>query len=593
MERFAKQAAQILEKVLERPFAEEELSFPPDRTHGDFAFPCFKLSKEQRKAPPIIAQEMTSKILASGVPGLESFHIAAVGPYVNFTVKPEVAMKEMLTEILKSTDEGSFAALKPKSRGRWVLEYSSPNVAKPFNIYHLRGTALGAVLSRAGLHRGYDVTRINHLGDWGTQYGKLAVAYSRFKNDLPENPTTLDLVNIYVKFHQDAEKDPSLEDQAREAFVLLEKDDPEMKALWQACVDIALEDFKKTYSRLDIDFDYYWGESYYKDLLKPLIHQLKHQGLLVESEGAFVVPVTDREGRELPPCILEKSDGASIYATRDVAAAIYRQDKFKFDRMTYIVGGEQKLHFQQVFGVLRKMGFKWESICEHIATGLYRFKDAKMSTRKGNFVTLESVLELAKQKAAELMRERTKESASEYSDFDGGYEGFIESASEAVSIGAVVFHDLSTDPARDVDFDLDRVVSFEGETGPYLQYGYVRCLSILRKASGNSGKSGAIPTIAFDAKVLGKLTHPAEITLVKQLGQFGHHLERTLTHSKASQLCNYLLDVTKDFGHFYRECHVIGDDKELTQARLMLVEASRRILGLGMKILGVPRPVRM
>ncbi|MCM0606873.1 MAG: arginine--tRNA ligase [Xanthomonadaceae bacterium] len=584
MQRFAIQAAELIADSLGKPFTVEELSIPQDRTHGDFAFPCFKMAKELRKAPPEIAKDFASKIQSSAHKYLSSFTVASVGPFVNFTVTREAAMNAFLPQILEGADCGSFGKLKPGSRGKWTLEFSSPNIAKPFNIYHLRGTALGAALSRAGVHRGFDVVKINHLGDWGTQYGKLAVAFKLYKNEMPANPTIPDLVNIYVKFHQDLEKDPTLEDQARQAFVNLENNEPEITALWKNCVEIALKEFTATYKRLDIEFDHYWGESFYKDLLKPLVQKLKDQKLLVESEGAWIVPVTDREGREIPPCILEKKDGASIYATRDLAAAIYRHDKFKFDRMTYIVGQEQKLHFQQVFGVLRKMGFEWEKVCEHVATGLYRFKDAKMSTRKGNFVTLDSVLEEAKTKSKELLIARTQDTRTQYQDFPGGYDGFIEETSEAVAIGAVVFHDLSTDPARDVEFDLDRVVSFEGETGPYLQYAYIRCLSILRKAGRDAD---------FNPALIARLTHPAELTLVKQLGLFGTHLDRTLNFAKASQLCNFLIDVSKDFGHFYRECHVMGDDPELTSARLMLVESTRRIMGLGMKILGVPRPSRM
>jgi len=563
MEKFAKKAAEILSSALKTPFDAHEFSTPPDRALADFAFPCFKLSKEQRKSPAEVA-----KALVASIPTSSEFTIAAVGPYVNFTVKPEAAVQ------LLSQDMS--AKLPANTKGKWVLEYSSPNIAKPFNIYHLRGTALGAALARVGKHRGFETIRINHLGDWGTQYGKLSVALKMYEKEMPANPGIPDLVNIYVKFHQDLEKDPSLEDQAREAFVLLEKNDPTMTTLWKKCVKIAMDEFMRTYKRLDIDFDYYWGESHYKDLLKPLIAQLKQQGVLVESEGALVIPVTDRDGRELPPCIMEKSDGASIYATRDVAAAIYRHEKFNFDRMTYIVGGEQKMHFQQVFGALRVMGYKWESKCEHVPTGLYRFKDAKMSTRKGNFVTLEEVLEQAKDKAKELMKAREGLNLSEKE---------LDATAEAVAVGAVVFHDLSTDPARDVEFDLDRVVSFEGETGPYLQYAYVRCLSILRKASEKNLKP--------DLKFASMLVHPAEITLIKQLGHFGLHLDRTLTFSKASQLCNYLIDVTKDFGHFYRECHVIGDDVELSQARLALVDATRAILAKGLELLGIPRPEKM
>jgi arginyl-tRNA synthetase len=337
-----------------------------------------------------------------------------------------------------------------------------------------------------------------------------------------------------------------------------------------------------------VHFDHIWGESHYKDQLTPLLTSLRKEGLLIESEGALVVPVTDKDGKELPPCIMQKSDGATIYATRDVAAALYRMEKFSFDRMTYIVGSEQRLHFQQVFGVLRQMnekvGIHWVDRCEHVPTGLYRFKDAKMSTRDGNYVTLEEVLDLAKRRVVELMEERAKNAP------EGASPGTTptEQITEAIAVGAVIFHDLSTDPSRDVEFDIERVVDFEGETGPYLQYAHTRCQSILRKAQEIGGFS-----TEFDPKLIEKLGAPEEIALVKTLGMFPLHLERTLKNAKASQLAHYLIDLTQAFGLFYRECRVLGDDPELSRARLLLVEATRRILAQGMGLMLIPLPDRM
>lgn len=599
MERFAKLAAEALNHVFSnparstpdqsarlprppKPIETTDLEIPPDPTLGDFAFPCFKLSKELRLAPPQIAAKIAADLAALGkLPS--SIAVKATGPYVNFLVDPKALSESLLKDMLAGPGLGSYGALPEATRGSWVLEYSSPNVAKPFQIYHLRPTALGAALDRVGRFRGFKVVSLNHLGDWGTQYGKLAVAFRMYGGSLPTEPAVADLVEIYVKFHAEAEKNPKLEDDAREAFLRLEKNDPEMTALWKKCVDISMKEFHRIYGRLNVSFDHIWGESHYKDLLAPLLADLRKRGLLVESEGAWVVPVTDREGKELPPCILEKSDGATIYATRDVAAAAYRFENFHFDRMTYIVGGEQRLHFQQVFGVLRKMGKEWEPRCEHVPTGLYRFRDAKMSTRKGNFYTLEQVLELAKERVRELLAARAKDNAQFAIPV-----GELEAVTEAVAIGAVAFHDLSTDPARDVEFDLERVVDFEGETGPYLQYAHTRCLSILRKA-GHDPKTA----LGFDAPAAGRLAMKEEILLLKTLGRLPLHLERTLAMAKASQLAHYLIDVTKAFGAFYRECHVLGEDAELTRARLMLVDATRRILGRGLTLLGIPLPERM
>ncbi len=582
MERYARQAAEALSQVLPSPITAADLEIPPDPKLGDFAFPCFRLAKEFRKGPPQVAQQLADDLRKkNAIPkGLE---LSVAGPYVNFTVPATEAVRALVGDILDGPENGHYGSLPADSRGKWVLEYSSPNVAKPFQIYHLRPTALGAALDRVGRFRGLSVVSINHLGDWGTQYGKLAVAVRMYGSTLPANPTILDLVDIYVKFHAEAEKNPKLEDEAREAFLRLERDDPEMRSLWSRAVDISMKEFLRIYERIGVRFDHIWGESYYKDQLAPLLKELRERGLLVQSEGAWVVPLTDEGGKEIPPCILEKSDGATLYATRDVAAASYRFGKFHFDRMTYIVGGEQRLHFQQVFGVLRKMGKDWVSRCEHVPTGLYRFKDAKMSTRKGNYVTLEDVIALAKERVSTLMRERAAAGGEALpTDF--------ERTVETVAVGAVIFHDLHSDPARDLEFDLERVVDFEGETGPYLQYAHTRCLSILRKARDTGQLKGEV---RFDPAALEAIVTAQEIQLVKTLGQLPLHLERTLKFAKASQLANYLVDVTKVFGTFYRECRVLGEAPRTTASRLMLVEATRRILARGLGLLGVPLPDRM
>jgi arginyl-tRNA synthetase len=590
MERFARKAAEALNQVLETPIEAKDLETPPDSALGDFGFPCFRLAKSHRKAPPQVAAQIVADLKSKGAvpPDLE---VVQAGPYVNFRVPPRVALDALLGDILRGPGIGEYGRLAKETRGTWVLEYSSPNIAKPFNIYHLRPTALGAALDRIGRYRGFRVISINHLGDWGTQYGKLAVAYGMFGKDLPSEPSIRDLVDIYVKFHQAAETDPTLEDKAREAFLKLEKGDPAITALWRKCVEIALKEFGKTYERLGVHFDHIWGESYYKDMLPPLLQSLEQQGLLVESEGARVVEVTDENGKPLPPCILQKKDGATIYATRDVAAALYRYDQFHFDRMTYIVGGEQKLHFQQVFGVLRRMGKEWAPRCEHVPFGLYRFKDAKMSTRKGNFVTLDDVLELAVERVKQIMGEREKATvAAEQAAASVAQlpQEEFDRIAEAIAIGAVVFHDLHTDPVKDVEFDLERVVDFEGETGPYLQYAHTRCLGILRKAQESGQGTGE-----YDPKLIEELRSPEELALVKTLGQLPLQLERTLASAKASALAHYLIDVTQAFGVFYRECRVLGEKPELTRARLMLVEATRRVLARGMALLGIPQPSRM
>jgi len=584
MERFIKPITDALNQALTDPTTNHvvdsaEMETPPNPEMGDFAFPCFKLAKAFRKGPPQVAQEIVKKLTEKNA--LPSFITAtAAGPYVNFSIATQNTLSALLGNILEGKENGTYGSLPLKSRGTWVIEYSSPNIAKPFMIYHFRPTGLGACLDRVGRYRGYNIISINHLGDWGTQFGKLYVAMKLFGADLPPEPGINDLVGIYVKFHEAIEKDPSLEDQAREAFRRLEHKDPEVTASWKKCIDISMKEFERLYGKLDVHFDHYWGESHYEDQLKPLLQKLKEKEIIKESEGAWVAITQDADGRELPPAILQKSDGTSIYATRDVAAALYRYEKFHFDRMTYVVGGEQKLHFQQIFGVLRKLGCEWVSKCEHVPTGLYRFKDLKMSTRKGNSITLTEVWNMVRGRVDELMKAR------------GHGEGLtpaeIDDIAEKVSIAAIVFHDLHADPARDVEFDVERLADFEGETGPYLQYAHTRCLSILRKAQEKGFKE-----VKFNEARLGKVETREEILLIKTLGQFPIYLERTLKYGKASQLAHFLIDVTKAFGAFYRECHVINDDRELTEARLMLVESTRRVLAQGLKLIGIPLPDRM
>ncbi len=577
MERFERQILALLSKSLKRPIDPKELEIPPEPSLGDFGFPCFRLAKEQKKNPTQIANDLRDELQKSLPKTIEIF---SQGAYLNFKIQAETTFTEILKDILEGENLGHYGSLAPASRGVWVLEYSSPNIMKAFNIYHLRTTALGAALDRIGKFRGFKVTSINHLGDWGTQFGKLVIAFDQYAKDLPAHPTVHDLVEIYVKFHKAAETDPTLEDRARAAFKKLEEGDSKITALWKKCVDIASADFDRLYQKFNVKFDYTWGESFYKNLLTPLLDSLKKKGILVESEGAWIVPLTDEQGKELTPCILQKKDGATIYATRDVAAAIYRYEKFHFERMSYLVGADQKLHFQQIFGVLKKMGHSWGALCEHIPTGIYRFKDAKMSTRKGNFVTLEEVLTLTQSKVRELMENRTHSfTANE-----------LEEISEKIAVGALLFFDLHTDPTKDVEFDVERVVDFEGETGPYLQYAHTRCQSILRKAK-ESGELKA--PICFHPELISLLKAPEEINLVKILGRFPLHLERALEFSKASQLAHYLIDLTRVYGAFYRECHVLGQAEKLTQARLMLVESTRRILTHGLSLLGIPLPERM
>ena len=592
MERLAQHIAQALSQVLPQKVEPKDLETPPQPEQGDFAFPCFKLAQILKQAPPQIAQDLAQKVIAEGsLQKSYDLEIKTAGPYLNFKLSTAAAARLILPSILSGQDREGFSPLPlgdygkstPQNRGTWVMEYSSPNVAKPFQIYHLRGTVLGAALRRIARYRGYKVIGINHLGDWGSQFGMQSVAMDRYADQLPDNPNIMDLVQLYVKLHQEAAENPELAEQGRQAFVQLEKGEAHVTAQWKKCIEISLKEFKRIYARIGVDFDHYWGESKYLESIPAMLEEFRQSGLLQESEGAQVVHVTDKKNKELPPAIMVKKDGATIYATRDVAAARYRHERFKFDRMTYIVGQEQKLHFQQVFDVLRQAKHDWWKNCEHIATGLYRFKDQKMSTRKGNFVTLEDVLSQAKEKVSAVIQNRSQDLSDEEK----------EDLVEKVALGAIIYNDLATDPGRDVQFDLDSMLDFDGETGPYLQYAHTRCLSILRKAR-HSGELKDVQTVPFDPVLMDKCyQNSAEARLIKQLGQLAHHLERVLNKGQASQLSHYLIQLVKSFGSFYHDCPVLGQEPEITQSRLILVDATRRVLGRGLQLLGIPLPERM
>ena len=565
------------------------IEVPPELKMGDFAFPTFKLAKALRKAPPVIAKEVAEKLLANAALSAK-YEIAAAGPYVNFLVKRDVVLKDVLGSLLLSGN--SLAEKHVENPPVAIMEYSSPNVAKPFNIYHLRGTMIGNALYRIYNSRGYKMVGLNHLGDWGTQYGTLAVAYEKWGDDRELEARGIEyLVELYVRINKEIETDPTIKDKAREYFSNLEKGEPKITAYWKRFVDLSIKEFKITYDRLNVHFDHYWGESMYVDKTDALVKLLREKSLLVESEGAQVVKLDDFG---MPPCLVIKGDGSTIYATRDLAAAIYRHQKFNFKKMVYVVGGEQKLHFQQVFKVLELAGFDWSKNCTHVDFGLYRFKDAKMSTRKGNFVTLEAVLDHAVERVQQIMEQKSSAmSADERAR-----------AAEIIGCGAVIFNDLSTDRNTDVNFDLERVVDFEGETGPYVQYAHTRCLGILRNAPAEltSGievaklldLASAQPGLAKLATAAqAKLKEVEELELIRMLARLPLVLDQIVESHRPSTLATYVIDVTKVFNVFYRAHKVLVEDTELARARLALVLATQRTLLKSLTLLGMKVPERM
>jgi arginyl-tRNA synthetase len=579
------------------PSSESELALetPPNPEMGDFAFPTFKLAKAFRKSPQAISAELRTSLQAN--PELsKTFQIEALGPYVNFSVRPEVLKGTVLKSLLLSANElGQKQA--PGEKPTVVLEFSSPNVAKAFNIYHLRGTMIGNCLYRVYKARGFSPVAINHLGDWGTQYGTLALAYQMWGNDQEFEKRGIEyLVELYIRINKEKEADPGLADQARALFAKLEQGDTKIRALWQKFVDLSLKEFRRTYERLNVEFDHYLGESFYVDKVDAVSKELESKALLVESEGAVIV---DLEAFGMPPCIFRKKDGSTLYATRDLAAAIYRKQKWDFSKMVYVVGGEQKLHFAQVFKVLELMGHKWADSCVHVDFGLYRFGDAesgfqKMSTRKGTFVTMDSVLDHAVERVSEKIAQK-----GIITD-----ENERARVAETVGVGAIIFNDLSTDRNNNVNFELEQVLDFEGETGPYVQYAHTRCLGILRNAP-EALREGIdpekLPDLAlrqpgFDVlaqRAMERLSEPEELGLLRTCARLPIVLDQVLDQSKPNLLANYLIDVTKAFNLFYRSHKVLCDDDALSKARLALVLIAQRTLLKGLQLLGMKAPSRM
>ncbi len=547
--------------------AETTLEIPPDSALGEYAFPCFHLARRLKKPPQAIAAE-----LAGQFAGLTSAYLERVeqaGPYLNFFVRPAYLFQELLPQILR---EGPSYGTLDEGAGRTVLvDYSAPNIAKPFSVGHLRSTVIGNALCRLYRACGYKVVGINHLGDWGTQFGKLIVAYRRFGEPalLADDPVHY-LYRLYVRFHQEAEKAPELEDEARQWFRRLETGDREARELWQHFRDLSLENFQRLYRCLGISFDSYMGESDYNDQLEATIELARQRGLVKESEGALVA---DLEGHGLPSCLLRKKDGAALYITRDLAAAIYRHKTYAFHRMLYVVGAEQTLHFQQLFKLLELLGFDWAANCVHVPFGLIHFKDGRMSTRQGKVIFLEEVLE----RAVELAREIIEEKNPSLEEKDA--------VARAVGLGAVIFGDLINDRIKDVEFDWEKVLDFAGETAPYIQYSHARICSILRRAAA----AKELP----DPQPAALLPEAEEKTLIIALGRFSEEINRAVRDNRPSYVARYLLELARSFNRFYHNCPVLTAAEELRKGRLMLVAAVRIVLQNGLALLGIEAPQEM
>jgi arginyl-tRNA synthetase len=547
------------------------LENPKSIDHGHLAFPVFMLAKEQKKAPPVIAQELKTK-LDGKIPNVTT--ITAVGGYLNFGFDLKY-LQNLLSKAVLDNEKGQLRLgyQKPKTE-KVIIDYSSPNVAKPMSIGHLRATMIGQAVRNLAESQGYQVTGLNYLGDWGVQFGKLAYAYTewdgrKLKNyDFNTKPFEA-LYQLYVDFHKAEEEDPELALKGSLTFKRLEEGDKEIEKIWKMFLDISLTEYKRIYGMLNVKFDLIQGESFYNDKLEPTVELLKKKGLLTESDGAQVVFLDE----DMPPCIIKKSDGASLYATRDIASALHRHDVMKGDHLLYVVGVDQNLHFKQVFKVLEKMGYDWAKNCHHIAFGMYRFKDiGKMSTRKGNVIFMDDVLNKSIELAEQIIETKNPDLPNK------------KLIAQQVGLGAIIFNDLSSDRIKNVDFDWDRALDFEGDSGPYVQYCTVRCKSILKKFTGK---------IPVETSV--ELNSPEEKNLVKQLLLYPEILTISYRNFKPSFLAQYLLEVCKAFGSFYTHHKILDDnlDEPTKLARLRLVQCTENLLTEGLRTLGIQSPDKM
>lgn len=537
------------------------IEIPPKPEMGDFAFPCFRLAKSYHKAPPMIAQDLKESI------GDQAFlsEIKVVGGYLNFYVDKAQYAQQIIDKYNNATDYGCSDQGKDKTI---CIDYSSPNVAKNFHVGHLRTTIIGNSLYKIFSKLGYKVVRINHLGDWGTQFGKLIVAYKKWgSRQAVEEKGIEELMDIYVKFHEEAEKDDSLNDEARAWFLKMEQGNEEALEIWQWFRDISLKEFMRVYNILGMEFDSFAGESFYRDKTADVIKRLTDDGLLKESQGAMIVPLDEYD---MPPCIVAKKDGSSIYATRDLAAILYRKATYNFDRCLYVTGLEQKLHFAQVFKVIELMGNDYAKNLVHIPYGLVSLKSGKISSRKGNVIFAEDLLRESINKTTSIIEEKNPDIPDK------------EEVAKQVGIGAIIFNDLYNQRIKDVIFDWNKLLNFDGETGPYVQYTYARASSVLRKI-------GEVPdTIDYTL-----LTDEASIGLLKEIEKYPQVIKDAAERYEPSVIARYSIDLAHAFNKFYHECQINVEDETTKYTRTNVVKIARYIIKDALSLLGIQCPEQM
>lgn len=553
-------------KAAELPIEDIEalMETPPDKTLGDFAFPCFKLARTLRKAPPMIAQDIASKIEK---PDFVS-EIKTVGAYINFFVDRSIFGKDTIE---KAQREGEAYGSSTIGGGKTiVLDYSSINIAKPFHIGHLLTTVIGNSLYRIYEFMGYKSFGVNHLGDWGTQFGKLISAYKRWgdKEEI-ERDGIKGLLRIYVKFHKEAEEHPELEDEARAYFKDIEDGDEDALALFHWFKDLTLKDVGRVYDMLGVHFDSYNGESFYNDKMQPVIDELAEKGLLEESEGAMVVNL---DKYELPPCLILKSNGTTLYATRDLAAAFYRKNTYDFDKCLYVVAYQQNLHFKQLFSVIELMGYDWAKDMVHVNFGMVSMQDGSMSTREGRVVFLEEVLNAAIEKTRAIIEEKNPGIKDK------------ETVSRQIGVGAVIFSALYSGRIKDMVFDYDRVLNFDGETAPYVQYCHTRCRSVLAKAGDK------YELVEPDWSVL---STDGAFEVVSHIADFGSTVAKACEKNEPSVISHYVVELAQLFNKYYYDYRIIDENENATAARLRLTKVTADVIKKALWLLGIETPAAM
>ena len=545
---------------------ESYIEAPKDSKNGDYAFPCFRLAKELRKAPPAIANEIKEKIEA--VEEIEKIEVA--GGYLNFFINKTILAKEVLEEISKTEQYGKSEIGKEKNI---VIDYSAPNIAKPFHIGHLRSTVIGGALYNIYKYLGYTVTGVNHLGDYGTQFGKLIEGYKMWGKEynIEEDPIN-ELTKIYIRINEACKNDEQIIENCRNNFKKLEDGDPYCVEIWKKFRELSLQEFQKVYDLLGSKFDSWNGESFYSDKMPEVIEILEKTGKLVESQGAKIIDLEDKGINT--PCIIEKSNGSTTYATRDLAAILYRARTYDFDKALYVTSYEQVLHFKQVFEVAKLLGLdeKYTNGLEHVSFGMVLLPEGKMSTREGNIIKLEELLNEAISRAKEIIEQKNPDLENK------------EEVAKKVGIGAVIFNDMSASRIKDEVFDWNTILNFQGETGPYVQYTYVRTKSVLEKA-------GYLPKIE-DIKT-NNLSDEYSLAILKLIYNFEDVLIQVTDKNEPSILARYLIDLAKAYSSFYNENKIIVEDKEVQNARVYLTYAVSQVLKQGANLLGIQMPEKM